>query len=275
MVSESVSVKPVKDDATDLPALTPSVNGVSIVVASSSTGITNGSSPLAAASASELSLNAPQLRLVTAQEPWEQTFLSVLCKRTSSLPVAGYGVFATAVIPAKQKILKYHGVLLDRAAATKKFAMDANDIPHDNMEDWRYVFRLSTNKFIDASAKEETGLAHLINHNWRALCNCRFSAGRAGAYVVTTKNIQPGDELFTDYGEEFSSFIKNKLKALGARMLTEAEYLVIRETQRAEHRLHGNGSHTAANAATPLPLSHRIATTSSAAIPLPPPQLRK
>ena len=174
-------------------------------------------------------------------EDWEQHRFSMLHKQQSSLPSAGYGVFATAAVSAKQMLLKYHGTEMDYAAATEKFNIDAKGAPTTNLDAWRYVLRLNSNRYIDASMPEQFGLAHFINHNHRTLCNCKFNAN---GVVMSTKKIHPGDELFLDYGEDFTAFLEIK----EITMPTVAQYEVIRDKRRVEaakpRRLFGGETHS-------------------------------
>ena len=130
---------------------------------------------------------------------------------------------------------------MDYAAATQKYDLDCNGTPRTNLADWRYVLQVHSNKYVDASAKDQHGLAHFINHNHRRLCNCRFTSKGT---VVSTKKIHPGDELFLHYGEDFTAFLKDR----GVKLLTEAQYLTVRDKLRMEAlrplRHHGGDSHS-------------------------------
>ncbi|MBI4080023.1 SET domain-containing protein [Candidatus Kaiserbacteria bacterium] len=69
----------------------------------------------------------------------------------------------------------------------------------------RYLFALDDEWTVDGSAR--TNIARYINHSCEPNCEAEIHDGRI--YILSTRDIQAGEELTIDYGDEyFDEFIR-------------------------------------------------------------------
>jgi SET domain-containing protein len=69
----------------------------------------------------------------------------------------------------------------------------------------RYLFDLEKGKTINGANRDNT--ARYINHSCKANCEARQIGNRI--FIISVKNIKPGDEITYDYGKEYvGSYIK-------------------------------------------------------------------
>lgn len=121
-------------------------------------------------------------------------------RRTAPIPrtrlrirrsAAGLGLFATAPIRAGEYI-EYTGTLYKNSEVLG----------------WttKYLFEVNKRWTIDGSGRDN--LARYINHQCKR-ANCESVLAGRRVFIKALRNIQPGEELTYDYGEEyFDEFIK-------------------------------------------------------------------
>lgn len=107
--------------------------------------------------------------------------------------VSGKGLFATEAIPKGSCVIEYIGT-----EVSEKDQYTINS---------KYLFGIGKDRMINGNIKENT--AKYINHSCRP--NCEADEFRGHMYIMSIKNIKPGEELTYDYGEEyFDAHIKPK-----------------------------------------------------------------
>jgi SET domain-containing protein len=127
--------------------------------------------------------------------------------RMSNIPNAGNGVFATEPIPEGAVLGHYSGRYITKA--------EHHDLARRNK--WHYVMKLR-----DCAAKHTGGYTRIdgrdgnvftrINHAPAEFQNVRFRKICEHPYVliVAIKNIRPGEELYVDYGPNYTyDFLKD------------------------------------------------------------------
>ena len=108
-----------------------------------------------------------------------------------SKPGLGFGLFATAGVEAGEFIVEYTGKRISTA--------HADTLPT------RYLFEIDELWTIDGSAR--SNLARYINHSCNPNCEADIHDGHI--LIHATRDIQKGEELGMDYGEEyFDEFIR-------------------------------------------------------------------
>lgn len=106
--------------------------------------------------------------------------------------IAGLGLFAIDTIPKGSFIIEYQGPLLTDDEVNKKGG--------------KYLFALGKTWTIDGSSRKN--IARYINHSC-VQTNCEPIQYAKRIKIRATKTIQPGQELFYDYGKEyFDEYIK-------------------------------------------------------------------
>jgi SET domain-containing protein len=191
-------------------------------------------------------------------ENWELANLHFLEKKQSSIPGAGFGLFATASFAKFTPILRYGGVHLGMKEVRQLYDPDEGDNARKNKDGWRYVIELDKKHFIDASDPNRSNAARYINHNVYSLANCEFN--KYGT-VQTKRRIYAGEELFINYCNKFT----NGLKRDGFTMPMKEEYALVRQQLREKFRerllqhcltaKHSANTQTTLPAAAQLPLS--------------------
>lgn len=119
----------------------------------------------------------------------------------STIPGAGMGLFATRAFKKGERIGKYTGEVLTLEDVVRRYGSDRATAP--------YVVQASPSVFIDAAA-HRPAVAY-VNHN-RDECNCEYISAhrggnalvsRFGVDVLATRDIEPGEELFANYGSQY------------------------------------------------------------------------
>jgi len=120
--------------------------------------------------------------------------------KRSTLPKSGKGVFTTVDIKKGDVITELKG----ENYTSKDFDLMIHAEPNRD----GYAFYVNRNKVIDTfnalkepsryinDAKGITRVKGLTN-------NCEFSVKKKRVFVIATKNIQKGSELFVSYGPEY------------------------------------------------------------------------
>lgn len=141
-----------------------------------------------------------------------QDYERTLVIRTSNIPHAGNGVFATVPIPEGAVLGHYSGHYITRA--------QHQDLCRRNK--WHYVMRL-----LDCAAQHTGGYTRIdgrdgnvftrINHAPADFRNVRFKKICEDPYVliIATKNIHAGEELYIDYGPKYTYDFMKDPKVLG------------------------------------------------------------
>jgi SET domain len=109
--------------------------------------------------------------------------------RPSRIPNAGQGLFVTQAVQQGAVVCEYRGVIWPNATAWR-------------LKDKSYLTKLGDGKYVDA--------LHCHNVLARYINDCRCKSGynvvfckdavQEKADVVALRNIQPGEELYADYG---------------------------------------------------------------------------
>ena len=130
--------------------------------------------------------------------------------KQSTIPGAGKGLFCynpnspdDAIIFKKDtKICPYYGQIIDTEELINRYGNKTAP----------YGLELKKGLYDDGAIKR--GIGTLINHcNNKSKCNCRFSVkqDKTDCYIVATKNIKNGSELFINYGNNYK-FDENDIK---------------------------------------------------------------
>ena len=104
--------------------------------------------------------------------------------------VHGRGVFAVAPIAAGELIIEYTGEVIDWPEALRRHPHDPLDPNHT------FYFSLDSGKVIDA--KHGGNSSRWINHACEPNCIADEIDGRV--FIRALHPLEPGDELFYDYG---------------------------------------------------------------------------
>ena len=125
---------------------------------------------------------------VTAQNTSPLTSKRRFQVRRSS--VHGRGVFAAAPIARDEVIIEYTGEVIGWPEALRRHPHDPNDPNHT------FYFSLEGGKVIDAKVGGNS--SRWINHACEPNCQADETDGRV--FIRALRDLQPGDELFYDYG---------------------------------------------------------------------------
>lgn len=129
-----------------------------------------------------------------------------LVVKKSTLPGTGKGLFTKVFIPKGTRITEYKG----RVMTWKEVESEVDD--HIG-----YVFWFSNNHVIDAW-KTKKGIAHFANdakgivRKPGVTNNAEYETEKGRCYILATKDIEPGAEIFVAYGAEYWSAIRYNLK---------------------------------------------------------------
>lgn len=102
--------------------------------------------------------------------------------------LAGLGLFAGESIKKGELIIEYIGNILNKEEADK---VGTN----------QYLFEVNRNKTIDGSVR--WNVARYCNHACEEAANAESEIKKGRVFVKAIKNINDGDEIVYDYGEEF------------------------------------------------------------------------
>ena len=116
--------------------------------------------------------------------------------------VHGKGVFALREIAAGESIIEYTGELISWPEALRRHPHDPRD-PHHT-----FFFHIDADHVIDA--KVGGNAARWINHACEPNCEADETDGRV--FIRALEELQPGEELFYDYGLVIDERLTPKLK---------------------------------------------------------------
>lgn len=97
----------------------------------------------------------------------------------------GLGLFAAEPIEKDEFVIEYTGEIISTEEADKRGG--------------EYLFEISSRRTIDGKGRDN--IARYINHSCDPNCETEIRNGRV--YVFAIRDIEPGEELTYDYGEEF------------------------------------------------------------------------
>jgi SET domain-containing protein len=105
----------------------------------------------------------------------------------------GLGLFAAQPIPVNKRIIEYQVTILTNEESEEVGG--------------KYLFTLDENRVIEGSSR--SNLARYINHSCEP--NARERPTRNRIWIWSLREIQAGEEITIDYGEEyFDAYIKQK-----------------------------------------------------------------
>jgi SET domain-containing protein len=104
--------------------------------------------------------------------------------------VHGKGVFALAKLKKGEEIIEYKGEVIDWPEALRRHPHDPSDPNHT------FYFHIDDGNVIDA--KVGGNAARWINHACKPNCEADEVDGRV--FIKALRKIEPGEELFYDYG---------------------------------------------------------------------------
>jgi SET domain-containing protein len=116
----------------------------------------------------------------------------------------GNGIFAARKIPEGTRIIEYLGAIISDKEADRRHPTNPDDPFHT------FFFSLSSGKIIDGG--DNGNDARGINHSCAPNCESQESRGGKRVYIVATRDIKRGEELFYDYGLVLDDRITKKLK---------------------------------------------------------------
>ena len=117
--------------------------------------------------------------------------------------VHGKGVFALREIPAGTRIIEYKGEIIDWPEALRRHPHDPSDPNHT------FYFSLDDGSTV-IDAKVGGNDARWINHACDPNCESDEVEGRV--FIKALRDLQPGEELFYDYGLVIDERYTPKLK---------------------------------------------------------------
>lgn len=117
--------------------------------------------------------------------------------------VHGKGVFALQPIAAGERIIEYKGELIGWPEALRRHPHDPADPNHT------FYFSLDDGTQV-IDAKVGGNAARWINHACDPNCKAEEGAGRV--FIHALRDLQPGEELFYDYGLVIDERYTPKLK---------------------------------------------------------------
>lgn len=124
--------------------------------------------------------------------------------KPSSIPQSGKGLFTRIFIPKGTRILEYKG----KITTWKEVKDDYTNV---------YLYTIKPNHVIDARHDKKV-LARYINDakglvKIKGLSNnAEFVNEGLRAFVVATKDIQPGSEIFVSYGKPYWDTVRKNIK---------------------------------------------------------------
>ncbi|HEU4458698.1 MAG TPA: SET domain-containing protein-lysine N-methyltransferase [Methylibium sp.] len=116
--------------------------------------------------------------------------------------IHGKGVFAIRPLAKGETLFEYVGEVIDWPEALRRHPHDPNDPNHT------FYFTVDEDHVIDANVGGNA--SRWINHSCKPNCEADDQDGRI--FIKTLRDIEPGTELFYDYGLVIDGKIGKKLK---------------------------------------------------------------
>ncbi|MBS3168436.1 SET domain-containing protein-lysine N-methyltransferase [Candidatus Woesearchaeota archaeon] len=109
------------------------------------------------------------------------------------------GVFAVKDIPKGTKIIEYVGNKITKSQSDKR----SDEILEENKKNSSYgaVYIFELNKKYDLDGSVEWNTAKYINHSCSP--NCEVNIIKGHIWIISSKDIKKGEELFYNYGYEY------------------------------------------------------------------------
>jgi SET domain-containing protein len=132
--------------------------------------------------------------------------MALLVKR-SKLPNAGKGLFTTKPIKKGEKIIEYKGEIIDWKEYTRRV---------DENKDG-YLFFVNRKKCIDAYGTPQykaryANDAHGISRSKGLKNNAYYDVFGDKCYIVASRDIKAGEEIFVDYSKSYWDCIRYNIK---------------------------------------------------------------
>jgi SET domain-containing protein len=130
-----------------------------------------------------------------------------LLVKKSKLPKAGKGLFTTIPIKKGDAIIEYKGEIIN----WKEYQVRVDE----NRDG--YLFFINNKRCIDAFptpqhkaryANDASGLSKIKGLK----NNCVYDISKNKCFIVATKNIEAGDEIFVDYTKEYWDCVRYNIK---------------------------------------------------------------
>lgn len=141
----------------------------------------------------------------------------MLFVKKSNLPRAGKGLFTDSLIKKDEKVIEYTGEIIPWSEAEKR----------DDLGKGGYVYYITKYKCIDAFAFPDA-LARYANDargvgRKKGIRNNCYYATRGGkAYIIASRTIKPGEEIFVWYGDDYWKEWLESVEALKKKKRAEA-----------------------------------------------------
>lgn len=101
--------------------------------------------------------------------------------------LSGLGLFAAARIKKGARIIEYKGERVQSEEADRRGG--------------KYLFELNDRYTIDGSSRDN--IARYINHSCEPNCYAEINAAETRVFIFAQRNIEVGEELSYDYGEDY------------------------------------------------------------------------
>jgi SET domain-containing protein len=130
-----------------------------------------------------------------------------LIVKTSSLPGAGKGLFTKKPIKKNAKVIEYKGEIIDWKEYEKRVKEDKDG----------YLFYINKKRCIDAFstpehkaryANDAQGLSKVKGLKNNAI----YEIFGDQCYIVSTRNIEAGEEIFVSYSKDYWDCIRYNIK---------------------------------------------------------------
>jgi SET domain-containing protein len=123
----------------------------------------------------------------------------------SKIKGAGLGLFAERAFKKGERIVQYNGEKLSHREYNERY---------DSDEMGSYGIELNSRWVLDA-AKTSSGVARYVcdHHGSKTGQNCEYVSDAGKIWVLALRDIKPGEELYSDYGDEMHRALGLKKKA--------------------------------------------------------------
>jgi uncharacterized protein len=138
-----------------------------------------------------------------------------LVVKKSTLPNAGKGLFTKVFIPKRTKIVEYKG----RITTWKEVKEDDGENGYIfYIKRYHVIDALPTKKPLARYANDAKGFVRIKGF----INNSEYSIKGLKAYIESTRDIQPGSEIFVDYGPDYWKTMRENL-AIDKKAKRDAE----------------------------------------------------
>jgi SET domain-containing protein len=130
-----------------------------------------------------------------------------LLVKTSQLPNSGKGLFTTTAIKKGERVIEYEGEIIDWKEYEKRVELDKDG----------YLFFINKKHCIDAFntpqfkarfANDASGLGKVKGMK----NNCVYDIVKKQCYILATKDIAAGEEIFVSYGKDYWDSVRYNIK---------------------------------------------------------------